>query len=146
MEAEMGMKEFHAIIEADIQQYGRSVIGVKDHPPFSYTIGNSPRGLPELLVFGMSNGQILDVLSDMMIERGRAFDDGELVHLGGACPIKMICADWRAKDDYTVQAGVHYHTEHYDVQQVLIPDPDGRFPDDPGCLFPYRDVPILRGN
>jgi hypothetical protein len=41
-----------------------------------------------------------------MIDRGRAFDDGELVSLGGKFPLKVITAnDDRAQSEFTIQAG-----------------------------------------
>ncbi len=143
------LEKFHSNIAEDIQQYQRSIVCVgreDDTPAFAYTVGNQLRGLPELLVVGTSDGGFLNLLSDKMIERGRAFDDGEVMSLGGKHPVKIIRADYRAKDEYTVQAGVHFGTEAYEVQQVLICDRDGRFPGESGCLPPYRDMPILRRN
>jgi hypothetical protein len=81
----------------------------------------------------------------MMIERGAAFGDGEIVDVGGKMPIKIIRADDRARTEYTIQAGEHLGTQRYTVLQVLIPDPrNGCFPGDPGCASPYANVPVLR--
>jgi hypothetical protein len=122
------------------------VEGNEDGPPFCYTIGNHPRGLPELLVFcsPKAGTELLDYLSDLMIERGRGFDDGELIDLGGKVPCKIIHADERAKNDFTIQVGQFFGTENYDVQQVLVPDPSGRFPGEPNCALPYGGAPLLR--
>jgi hypothetical protein len=97
---------------------------------------------------GFCNGpgcavNVLDDLSQTMIERGSAFADGELVKLGGKYPFKIIDADQRAHDEYTIQAGQYHDTEDYRVQQVLIPDRNGRYPDDPECQQPYATVPVL---
>jgi Domain of unknown function (DUF4262) len=48
-----------------------------------------------------------------------------------------------AGQSITIQAGQFYGTEEYPVQQVLIPDPDGRFPGDPNCQPPYCRFPVL---
>jgi Domain of unknown function (DUF4262) len=49
------LSEFHRRTAAHIEREGRSIVGVfaadeDDGPPFSYTIGNHLKGLPELLV------------------------------------------------------------------------------------------------
>ena len=54
--------------------------------------GNHLRGLPELLVIGVSRGEFLNFLSDKMIERGRAFDDGEVVSLRGLLVSANSCS------------------------------------------------------
>jgi Domain of unknown function (DUF4262) len=82
--------------------------------------------------------------SDMMIERGAPFADGELVNPGGKFPAKIVNASRRAQDDYTIQAGQHFGHEDYRVLQVLIPDRNGRFPDDPECQPPYSVIPVLK--
>jgi hypothetical protein len=140
---------FYRGIRADIENHKRSVICVgadEDNPSFAYTIGNQRRGLPELLVIGVdaAGAGILNRLSDMMIERGCAFGDSELVSLGGKFPCKVVGAGERAQRDFTIQAGQFFGTETYDVLQVLTPDRDGRFPDEPDCAAPYCDIPVLR--
>jgi hypothetical protein len=76
-------------IENDVRQSGRSVMCI---------FGNALKGLPELLLVGTTKGELLNDLSQKMIDRGRAFDDGELVSLGGKFPLKVITAnDDRAK-------------------------------------------------
>src|SRR5438034_11618292 len=100
-------------------------------PSFAYTIGNWLAKLPELLIIGTTKGSVLNDLSQKMIERGSAFDDGEIVSLGGRFPVKIINADERAQRDYTIQAGQYLGGEYYTVQQVLACDRNGRFPDHP---------------
>ena len=133
-------------IENDIQRYGRCVLcvgGEADSPPFAYTIGNWLRGLPELLIIGTIKGALLNNLSQKLIERGAAFEEGELVNLGGKFPVKIVTADQRAQRDYTIQAGQYHGTEDYPVQQVLACDRSGHFPDDPACQPPYSTLPMF---
>jgi Domain of unknown function (DUF4262) len=134
-------------IVSDIDRYGRSVIGVgsDDAPPFAYTIGNCLVGLPELLVLGMADNDLLNRLSEMMIDRGHGFDDGELVSLGGLHPVKVINATSEAvKDEYTFQVANFTERDDYDVLQIVIPDRNGRFPGDPKCEQPFASIPQLR--
>src|SRR5262249_23556995 len=135
-----------ADIRDDIRRCGRSVlcVGEPGSPPFAYTIGNWDKGLPELLLIGTTHGSPLNELSQEMIKRDCAFEQGELVHLGGKFPVKIITANESARTDYTIQAGQYHGTEDYPVQQVLIPDRSGRFPDEPECQRPYCEIPVLR--
>jgi hypothetical protein len=140
---------FMARMRDDIARTGRTVIcvfgGEDGELPFAYTIGNylpPQRALPELLVIGTSDGGFLNQLSRIMIERGAAFANKEIVSLGGDWPVKIITANTTAQTTYTVQAGNYHGYDNYPVQQVLLPDGNGHFPDDPRCAADYR-VPVL---
>lgn len=129
-----------------IRERGRSVINVMERKPFSYTIGNAIKGLPELLVIGLSPidaTYMLNVWSVTMIERGSAFADREMVDIGGAFPCLAVACVEGVRDVYTIQAGEYLERQDYDVVQMIVPDPGGRFPPDPLCAPGYRDVPIL---
>jgi len=144
----MGMKEFHSNVADDIRRHGRSVVCVgkceeDGTPSFAYTIGNWPR-FPELLIIGTLDGRVLNTLSEMMIERCAAFNDSELVNLDGKHSVKIINADQRAQDQFTIQAGQHFGHENYRVLQALIPDCGGHFPDEPECQPPYSTIPVLK--
>jgi hypothetical protein len=138
-------EKFASQIKLDIERDGRTIVGVFDgDPPFGYTIGNELKGLPELLVIGLSRDlSFLNMLSDMMIKRGTRFAEGETVNLGGNYPVKIITTNTMAHAEYTVQAGNFYGSDDYTVQQVLVPDRDGIFPDDARCAERFR-VPVLR--
>jgi hypothetical protein len=113
---------------------------------FAYTIENAAKSLPELLILGVwapAIGSVLHKLSDKLVERGRAFLDGEEVYIGGKFPVKIINADQRAQHDYTCAATGRFGAGNYTVQQVLAPDLNGRFPGDPDCCPPYN-TPVLR--
>jgi hypothetical protein len=143
---------FRKKITRDVQKYGRSVISVfpdessKDpvNETFVYTIGNSDRDLPELLMVGMTNGGILNHLSEMMIKRGAAFANGEMVSLGGEHPVCMINASAVVKDIYTIHTTAWRDADDYNVMQAVAPDPEGRFPWQPDCAEPYARVRVFR--
>ncbi len=143
----------HDRIADDIAHTGRSVICVasdlKSSPAFVYTVGNHLHGLPELLMIGWSHtkaGAVLNAISDMAAEVGRAFNSGEEIDVGGDAPLKVIDTSWVAKEFYTIQAGEYLETQNYRVQQLIVPDHAGRFPGDPQCARPYRDQLILGVN
>ena len=86
------------------------------------------------------------MLADMQRERGRALVHGEVISLGeGAMPLYIMDAnrDSRTRTLFTIQAGQYLDTEDYHVLQVVLPDPQGRWPWEPGCARPYVDMPLL---
>jgi hypothetical protein len=128
-------KDVTEAIKENIARFGRHIVGVLDgEPAFAYTIGNWTRGLPELLIVGEGHEVgYLNALSEEMIRRGQAFADGEIVELANwSAPFKLINANARAQDEFTVQAGNFYCTDNYPVQQILFHDRQGYFPDEPG--------------
>jgi hypothetical protein len=140
------IRDLYGKIEKDIGRSGRAVLNVMERKPFSYTIGNAIKGLPELLVIGLSPidaTYMLNVWSDAMINRGSAFADRETVDVGGSFPCLAVTCVEGVRDVYTIQAGEYLERQDYDVVQMIVPDPDGRFPTDPLCAPVYRDVPIL---
>ena len=150
----MSMQEFHDRAAGDIERYGRHVVCVAPteaeasgdlNDYFSYTIGNSRKGYPELLVVGVfRQGYILNSLSEMMIERGYKFADGEMVDLGGSFPVCLVDAADSVKDDYTIQAGEHYGSSDYAVMQVVLSDKAGLFPWQSKCAAPHSRIAVHR--
>ena len=143
-------KEFFSHIANVIAKNKRQIIGVipsKKELGFAYTIGNQEKGLPELLLIGNFDSEsiaaILNQLSDRMLELKQPFVNESLHNLGGTLSVKLLDALPEAHVKYTIQAGQFYANEDYDVQQVVIPDQKGRWPDDPQCHKNFR-VPLLR--
>lgn len=114
--------------------------------PFVYTIGNYGVGLPELLLVGDASDtrlRILNILGEMQRGRGSPFLHGESVDFTAKFPALICDAGQLGRDEYAVQVGVYYRTEDFEVRQVLLCDQNGRYPNDPGCLPPYSDQPVL---
>ncbi len=139
-------------VDKHVAKDGRAVMGVFPEPEigkraFSYSIGNAKRGLPELLVIGLCGPDgmwLINAMSKLMLQRGRKFDDGEMVDLGGLCPVCVVDASGAVRDEYTIQAGQWLGREDYPVQQIVMPDKTGRLPWHSGCAEPYRNIPVLR--
>jgi uncharacterized protein DUF4262 len=136
-------------IKKQIKQEGFAIIDVFPDGPnqdwFHYTVGNHSRGLPEILVIGgdQRTAGPLSSLTRIMHKRNAAFAGGELVSMGGKHPVKVVNANCAEVHDlYTCAVGRHYETESYLVQQMLIPDRDGRYPDDPLCTEPYASLRV----
>lgn len=144
----MDFRSLDRFIEENIHRMGRSVIGVGANPPFSYSIGNHRNNLPELLLIGLAADDacmLINNWSAKMLAQGREFEDGELIDIGGRFPCKAIHCAQVAKLDYTIRATRFHGHFDYRVTQVIAPDPFGFFPDNPGCVPPYRNVPIIGG-
>lgn len=150
-------RKFYDTITQDINQSGRSIIGVfadceqKDDGfiPFAYTVGNICNTnlitLPELLVIGTARAGFLNDLSQQMIAARAPFEDGQTVLLPGArLPVKVIRANNYARTEYAIQVGEYFATDEYPIMQVLIPDRNGKFPDELGCEPPFSTFPVLR--
>lgn len=109
---------------------------------FSYTVGNQEKNLPELLLLGRMKADVaaitLNALSELMIINRRAFLEGERPDLGSAHAPLIYSTCGGVKHDYTVQAGQFYRCESYNVQQVMMPDEQGRLPGDPLCHKDFR--------
>ncbi len=150
----MSMKEFRENIVRNIDQYGRSCVGVfptaetKDptNEAFTYTIGNSLVGLPELLVIGIYDTaarDILNAISDALKAKPDPFKEGPL-EIGGKMPPYLLEAAESVKDEFMVQAGQVLGRRDYRVMQVVFCDREGRLPWDEACAEPYRSVKIHR--
>lgn len=146
----MTMEDFFAKAKCNIRETGRTVLFVADIPSFAYTIGNSLRDLPELIVFGLSPSDstlLLNAWSNLMIKRGASFGDGEMVQFDESStvlPCRAIFCPRTAKR-YTVQVGqiLSIVDAACDLMQMLVPDKRGVFPDDPRCEPPYTGMPVL---
>jgi hypothetical protein len=145
--------EMRKKIRNNILKFGQHVVLVQasegdpaDFLPFVYTIGNHEAGLPELLLIGAADGvygRILNIVGDIQRERGTPFQFGELVDFTAALPARIIDAGQRGRDEYAVQAGVYYRRDDIAIQQVLLPDQNGKYPGEAGCQPPYCDQPLL---
>jgi hypothetical protein len=140
----MDAQEYYRIVQKNIEtagQHVQEVGGDENTPPFLYTIGNHGKNLPEILLIGASGKAFWGILNDLgriMRERGRAYENGELVDLGGSFPIKMIDVPATVNDKFALQAGRYYETEDYRVQQAVMCDTKGRYPGDKGCDPAYN--------
>jgi hypothetical protein len=138
-------------IAADIRRVGHSVMGIlplKDDPnrhiPFFYTVGRHSKHLPELLLVAKLSGeQGMDIANAVAALQGTSgFMQGQLVPLGGKYPVLIIDAvDPAVKEEYTRCVHAFYGVDDYRVQQIILPDREGRFP--PECDAPYNAQPLF---
>lgn len=142
------------MVGRNVEKFGRHVFMITGDQPFVYTIGNHLRGMPELLCVGVDSltqvGIMMNHWSDLQLERGRPFEDGEVVEYTAKYPIKIVTPNlYVVRAFYTCQAGPYLETEDYEVRQIVLADKQGRWPGDPKCspLFQDQEVRLpSRGN
>ena len=141
---------FYIHIKDTIEREERQILAIGPDgksPPFFYSIGNHLKGLPELLLIGPWKPdlgmQALNLLSTQMLERKGPFGNGEQVNIGGDFDFQVWDTTVISKLQYTLQATEFFGHQEYTVQQVVIPDPHGRYPGDKRVHKRYR-VPVLR--
>lgn len=139
--------DIYAAIERNISRSGQHLFLIfadGETPAFVYTIGNALRGLPELLL--ISNfpprvaGGIVNDLGQRMRKAGRPLEGD--IDVGGRFPVRVRSASAKARQAYTLQAGRYFRHEEYDVLQILLCDPKGVYPGEPGCEPGYDDIPL----
>ena len=150
---EQEWQAIRAQLREKIARSGQAVqivsITERDRPgaqPFMYTIGNHEHGLPELLIVDTALDAFAGVLNRLgKIQRDRkiAFADEERISIGGKFPLRIVDAGEIGRTQYASFVRIYYGTQEYEVRQVLLPDTQGRWPDTPGCAFPYANQPVL---
>src|SRR3954447_23528827 len=131
------------IVRGDIVRNGLSVIYVADGTDSHlYTVGRTNRHLPELLI-------VCPIAPSFAIDLMKAIDDamperlmtGSMLDLGSQFPLKVLDAeDPRALNEYALIAQHLYGTKAT-MQQLVLPDLQGRFP--PDCAPPFNRQPLL---
>lgn len=150
---------FYQQIARIVARDGRQILCIDaegKQPAFYYTIGNSLRLAPELLLIGNFEGKavmkILNRLSEDMLEAGRVYSNGQSVNpFDGEHDMQVWNTTPVAKLEYTRQVTEFLQSlkgkpgvpTDYTVQQVVLPDPKGRYPTDERCHRRYK-VPVLR--
>lgn len=142
------MNTIQARIAENIRRYGLHVMGVmpapqEGKPGFAYTIGNALAGLPELLLIGNlameASASILNELSKRMADTKAPLRETE--SLGGQFPVRTRFCSSAAHDEWTIQAAVYLGHNEFQVMQVILCDPEGRYPGDAAIQSQY-DVPL----
>ncbi|HEX2172884.1 MAG TPA: DUF4262 domain-containing protein, partial [Dehalococcoidia bacterium] len=127
-------------IRDNIAKFGwhaQEVFPTPDDPgyPFTYTIGLTDKGHPELIVFGLPGDAAHKVLIAALwkLEHGEV-KEGELTdEILRRYPVvfRELPAD-KAAEDHTFQAAVYYGRP-VRFMQIIWPDRAGRFPWHPDC-------------
>jgi hypothetical protein len=120
-------------LQSMIDEHGWAVVGVfptasDDGVPFSYTVGLTDKGLPELAVYGLdpvNGGTILNAVAQRMIDHGEVRGgeriDGELAN-----GLQLAVIDMG--DTAELTAVRRFYGAVLAARQIVWPDPHGRMP------------------
>lgn len=143
-------KKIYADIEANIEKHGLTVIGVFADPvgmkpTFSYSIGLTDRGWPEMIMVGL-HAPYAKGFINALARRPEPPKIGEQIDDLADLPIRIGAVSEEAIKAYMVQSTARQ--ERTDgprptAVQVIYPDKDGRFPGEPGYDLDPRTQPLL---
>lgn len=145
-----GHEAFVARMREIISESGHGVMTVHDDAhdaaqPFTYTIGLTLRGLPELLMVGPNPNEafrFVNLVARIQPYDGLRSEEMFLASVSGSDAKHPVYVseieDRETKDRFTRQVGVVLGVDDWRVQHLIAPDRQGRFPWDEGCEEPYR--------
>ncbi|MGD0189705.1 MAG: DUF4262 domain-containing protein [Rhizomicrobium sp.] len=141
-----------AAVRSNITRHGQHVMSVTEGSgpcdgDFVYTVGNHGAGMPELLITGKisrSFAPVLNHLGKLQRDRGFGFRDGEIVSLGGKHPVHMVDAGEAGRTQRALFVASFYGTCDFALLQVICPDSEGRWPDDPACAEGFSSQRIMK--
>ncbi|MFI7208458.1 DUF4262 domain-containing protein [Micromonospora aurantiaca (nom. illeg.)] len=114
--------------------------------PYAYTVGLTAHGYPELLIAGLDpaiSQQLLNDLAARVYDRAERFSHGQRIgDLIAGYDAAII--DGEPTEQMCPGAAIaRYGQEQVRVQQIVWPDPDGRFPWDDGYAYPSEVQPVI---
>lgn len=125
------------------------VIGGAQTPPVCYTVGLHSLGYPELIMVGlnMDAGQsILNDAAQQVIDSGSARQSGDVLDKVANLPLIVVeVDDIELLKEYSAMASNLYGLDQYRLQQIVMPDPVGKFPWDEGVDTHFLKVQPLLG-
>jgi hypothetical protein len=133
-------------IERFLESPGWAVIGVfsdrgNNVPGFSYTVGLTARGLPELITLGLPSDAAHHILNDAArrLLAGNRFEPGQRLHEIANMPLTVrVVDDTDARR--TGYAAFRRYPEGCRFLQLVWPDRAGLFPGDPDCEPRFVDM------
>jgi uncharacterized protein DUF4262 len=137
-ERRAAQSRFAGWLDEQLASTGWAVLGVTAAVPFAYTIGMAATlGAPELIALGLPAETATRLFNDIggQIRAGRRFEPRELYDgiLAGSYLVRFDPVDPSRYEDYVMQAITFHGHAEFPLWQLVWPDKQGRFPDDPRC-------------
>lgn len=140
-------RRIKAMITQNISSQGLHIQHVAESessPEFSYTIGMTNIGAPELIVFGLPPGAIHGALREYfnqlrMCHRPK---DGRMIQDLWAVTMLLETVENDEAAPYTAQADIYFEDERKKptYKQMLWPDQNGKYPHQYGFDQAYRAI------
>ncbi|MET2951292.1 DUF4262 domain-containing protein [Vibrio owensii] len=131
-------EELYPIIKQNIEKTGFHMFMIQGEVPFFYTVGFIEHGLPELVCTVPVRPDLMHTIFWNVYHswKEHGYKEGENYEIIEGM-VKFVTVDPDAAlADYTIQAGVYYRDTEYDGKhtavQMLLPDVNGLFPNEPG--------------
>jgi hypothetical protein len=132
----------HSVVKPKIVEHGWLVQGVfptdahAEAPGFCYTVGMTPAGLPELLLVGMP----YDLAHPILTAAVKRHTDDEItvgaeVDLGFSVNFRFAAVADATTAKLATVARAAFPEQTVRAIQILFPDRNGRWPDDPASEF-----------
>ena len=128
-------EEYAELVRSTIDQYGwfiQSVYGERYHPPFSYTVGLTLHGLPELLLNGLSHHDATPLLNNLthhVVHHGGRYTTGQTFTLVDGPAIEVVQINEPTAHLHTA---VNLFGPIVAAQQLVYADDRGHWPWDVG--------------
>jgi hypothetical protein len=134
-----------------IDRYGWAVTAVfptDDAPgaPFAYTVGLTTHGYPELIISGLDptiSQTLLNDLAARVYDRAEQFTAGQRISDLLAGYDAVIVEGPATEALHPGAAFARYGRDRVSLQQIVWPDPRGRYPWDPGYAYGPDVQPVL---
>ena len=128
---EATVQEWLDAVREMVQKHGWAVQFVEsDRMAYAYTVGLHERGLPELLVTGLSPKRathLLNSVADYLVDGGKPLP-GELISIAGGPPLEVVQVQ---HPDAHMNVAVALYGPDVRALQLVWPDDQGRRPWDP---------------
>lgn len=135
--------DIHAMIQEGIDKVGFAIVpvsgGEKKRPLFAYTVGLTKAGLPELIIDGDFQQQLINILgmsADHLLANRDAFNGTEvsgiiqvMVHgklVDGVLGCRPVTKENRL--EHMGWARARYGVEGFTANQIVVPDLHGKLP------------------
>jgi hypothetical protein len=106
--------------------------------PFAYTIGLSAAGLPELVIAGLPAENAAVILNAAArTHLTRQFQPGEVIGDAAQVPLFVIAAPHAE-----IQQARNLYGDEVSALQLVWPDENGHYPDEPGWTMPPDAQPL----
>jgi hypothetical protein len=146
-----GIDDFIRQQQQLIDTFGWAVTNImptEDDPasPFSYTVGLTAHGYPELLIAGLDpavSQALLNDLGQRVYDRAERFTHGQ--RLGDLLDgYDAVTIEGPATESlHPGAAYARYGEDRVRLQQIVWPDPHGRFPWEPGYEYDADAQPVI---
>jgi hypothetical protein len=138
---EQSYRQFAAGLEKAIAgSHKCAVLGIFDaNPPFGYSVGLTDQGWPELIIAGLQAGAACTIINNMVTYFGEHGVPDPYVHIDKIVhdfPVRLQPVSDEVLDEYmhqAVQRQIRAGGQSPWGMQIVYPDPEGRWPDDPEC-------------